>query len=203
MLSPLKLLGPPKPRQRAIGTMHSNAAASSKRAISTFFSKVGSKLVVASVIAQGVGAIRAKNAEFQFVVVEHRIPSLAISVQIAHFFSLPVLAADLTPRFGPCSPEIALFRSAFLVTRRPYHGRTKFRYGRTTREAAARIISIGRMPHRIGRALGTGGIMRWARFEREGQASYGMVEGSGIQAGRGLAVRVAGSRVARRCRCRR
>jgi hypothetical protein len=54
------------PRQRAIGTMHSKPPASSMRAISTFFSQVGSKLVSASVIAQA------------FEQLEPKIPSLSL-----------------------------------------------------------------------------------------------------------------------------
>src|ERR1700680_1402921 len=54
------------PRQRAIGTMHSKPPASRVRAISRFFSQVGSKLVSASVIAQA------------FEQLEPKIPSLSL-----------------------------------------------------------------------------------------------------------------------------
>ncbi|CRH76952.1 Uncharacterised protein [Chlamydia trachomatis] len=52
MHSPLKLLGPPNPRQRATGTMHSYPALSIIWAILTFVSKFGLNVVSAKVMAQ-------------------------------------------------------------------------------------------------------------------------------------------------------
>ena len=75
MQLPLKFDGPPKPRHRAIGTMHSNPACSSMPAISRFFSNVGSKLVSAMVMAHAFEQFGPKIPSFSLFPLKSGLPA--------------------------------------------------------------------------------------------------------------------------------
>ena len=88
MQFPLKLLGPPKPRQRAMGTMHSHPPASRMLAISTFFLKVGSNVVSARVMAQALEQLEPKIPSFSLFSLKSGLPASRYASRLVISFFL-------------------------------------------------------------------------------------------------------------------
>src|ERR1700722_9545228 len=101
MQLPLKLLGPPMPRQRAIGTMHSKPPASRIRAISTFFSQVGSKLVSASVIAQAFEQLEPKIPSLSLLSLNSGLPAARNGSRLPISFALHISISGSSGLQGP------------------------------------------------------------------------------------------------------
>src|SRR5580698_10212980 len=87
MQVPLKLLGPPNPRQRAIGTIASQPAPSSISASSLFFSNVGSNVVSASVIAHAFEQFEPKMPSLNLLSLKSGLPASRKASRLLMFVS--------------------------------------------------------------------------------------------------------------------